>query len=76
MKVTAEGQVTIPSDIQTKYGIGPMTEVEFVDTGAEVVLRKAEPPKESFAEFLERVRGSANSGLTTDEIMDMTRGEE
>ena len=76
MKVTAEGQVTIPAAIQTKYGLEPMTEVEFIDHGGVVVLRKVEPAKDSFAQWLQKMRGSANSGLTTDEIMAMTRGEE
>ncbi len=30
---------------------------------------------ESFAEWAERVTGSATSGMTTDEIMALTRGE-
>lgn len=30
---------------------------------------------ETFEEWAERVRGSATSGLTTDEIMALTRGE-
>lgn len=34
-----------------------------------------EASTETFAEWVERVTGSATSGLTTDEIMALTRGE-
>ena len=31
--------------------------------------------QEEFSSWLERIRGSATSGMTTDEIMALTRGE-
>jgi antitoxin PrlF len=75
-KVTDEGQVTIPKSVLEHLGIGPGSEVIFrhaVD-GA-VVLEKARleavlPP----SRFKELV-GIAGPGLSTDEIMAMTRSD-
>lgn len=77
MRVTSKGQVTIPIEIRDQLGITPGTEVEFeVEDGA-VRLR---PKGGGVREWLERVeqnRGRwATTGMTTDEIMALTRGED
>ena len=81
MRVTEKGQVTIPKHIRDKAGIRPGTEVDFrLEDGKVVVLKR--PVDESarrkrsreIRDYLQRVRGTGNSGLTSDEIMDMTRG--
>ena len=76
MRVTVKGQVTIPQPIRHAAGIGPGTEVEFVlrDDGV-IVLRRAEAARrEELDAAIERLRGSATSGMTSDEIMRLTRG--
>ncbi len=40
MKVTSKGQVTIPIEIRSLLGILPNSEVEFVERGGNVILRK------------------------------------
>ena len=78
MKVTVKGQVTIPLAIRRRFGMDVGTEVEFVVRGEEVLVRPS--PKESrsrrMAASIRRSRGSATSGLGTDEIMRLTRGED
>ena len=39
MRVTSKGQVTIPKDIRDRLGIGPGSEVEFVERDKVVLLR-------------------------------------
>lgn len=72
--VTSKGQVTIPKAVRDFLGIGPGSRVEFrkVKDGSVVVvpLEKARP-ESRFA----RLRGHAGAGMTTDEIMALTRGE-
>lgn len=72
--VTSKGQVTIPKRVRDQLGIRTGTSVEFEMTpDGQVILRKtsgALPPSR-----FERMRGTATSGMTTDEIMAMTRGE-
>jgi antitoxin PrlF len=73
--VTSKGQVTIPKAVRDLLGIVPGTEIEFrrTDDGA-IVLERAD--KKPFVSRFAKLRGSAGPGLSTDEIMAMTRGED
>ena len=73
MRVTRKGQVTIPLAIREKLGILPDTEVEFAVRGDAVILRKASGGSRRGARLIRAMRGRATSGLTTDEIMALTR---
>jgi len=77
MRVTTKGQVTIPQHIRDKLGIGPSSEVEFVEEEGRVVLQKREdtggPGSRSMFAGL---RGAATVKMTTDEIMALTRSDE
>lgn len=73
--VTAKGQVTIPKSVRDFLGIGPGSQVDFrrgADGSVVIVSANDAKPQSRFARF----RGHAKGGLTTDEIMAMTRGEE
>ncbi len=74
--VTSKGQVTIPKPVRDLLGIEAGTRVEFHrNAQGEIVLSKADktaPRPSRFAKLL----GHAGPGLSTDEIMAMTRGEE
>ena len=84
MRVTSKGQVTIPKAVRDKLGIAPGTNVGFSEEGALIVLNQDETVEgESrgarigrlLVEFGRKARkeGWLND-LTTDEIMEMTRG--
>lgn len=72
-KVTTKGQVTIPQEIRDQLGIHPGTVVEFRVSRGSVVLRKRTGGGRGAA-LVGRMRGTATSGLSTDEIMRLTRG--
>lgn len=72
MRVTSKGQVTIPQRIRDQLGIRPGDEVEFVSEDSLVVLRRIARP-EVVAERLALYRGSADAGLSTEEILRLTR---
>lgn len=74
MKVTSKGQVTIPQSIRERTGITSGTEVEFTVEDDAVIIRKGNRA-EQIDQWLNSVVGTSNTGLTTDEIMEMTRGE-
>ena len=72
--VTSKGQVTIPKRVRDLLGIGPGSVIDFrrAQDGRIVLVKvgkKARPNR--FA----RLRGHAGKGLSTAEIMAMTRGE-
>ena len=73
MRVTRKGQVTIPLAIRQKVGILPDTDVEFAVRGDAVILRKAGRGARRGTRLLQAMRGRATAGLTTDEIMALTR---
>jgi antitoxin PrlF len=74
-KVTDEGQVTIPKPVLEHLGIGPGSEVAFRHAAdGSIVIEKAngtQPPPGRLAELV----GDAGPGMTTDEIMALTRGD-
>ncbi|PZN98608.1 MAG: AbrB family transcriptional regulator [Hyphomicrobiales bacterium] len=71
--VTSKGQVTIPKPVRDRLGIKPGSAVDFrMEADGRVVLLKVGRPDDN---PLEKWRGSAGPGLTTDELMAMTRGE-
>ena len=73
MRITSKGQVTIPIEIREQAGLLPGTEVVFEIEGDFVRLaRSPEQPGRGEA-IVDRLRGRAADGLSTDEIMALTR---
>ena len=75
MRITSKGQVTIPTEIREQMGLLPHTEVEFVVSGKNVVLRKVSGERSRGERLIDSLRGTATTGMSTDEIMALTRGE-
>jgi len=77
VQITSKGQVTIPQEIRNRLGLLPHTMVEFELAGDHARIRKARrEPGESVRGrlALEALRGSADTRMSTDEIMALTRG--
>jgi AbrB family looped-hinge helix DNA binding protein len=73
--VTRKGQVTIPKPVRDRLGIVAGSRVRFeMAADGRVVLHKVETgqPESRFA----ALRGRAGAGLSTDEIMALTRGDD
>lgn len=78
MRITSKGQVTIPQDIRNRAGFLPNTEVDFELDGDSVRIVKARQAKaktrgELVVETLRR--GRSHVTMSTDELMELTRGE-
>jgi len=79
VRITSKGQVTIPQAIRERAGLLPHTEIEFRLDGDLVYLVRADRAKrptrgELLVEHLRR--HPADTTMTTDEIMALTRGED
>ena len=82
MRITSKGQVTIPKDVREKLGVAPGDEVGFREEGQWIIVEKIAPERPANAgELLFRQllgKGAAlrkgKSGMTTDELMELTRG--
>lgn len=73
-KITTKGQVTIPKRLRDHLGLKPGSSVEFelAADGRVFLQTHQQVHKSKFA----RLRGSAKSGMTTNEVMALTRGED
>lgn len=72
--VTSKGQVTIPKPVRDLLGISAGTKVDFelaADGRVILVNREAKTKPGKFA----GLRGRAGDGMSTAEIMALTRGE-
>ena len=72
--VTADGQVTIPKAVRDLLGIGPGDEVDFRRTADGDVLLVPVDSKKDQSRFA-KLLGHAGPGLSTDEVMALTRGD-
>jgi antitoxin PrlF len=75
--VTSKGQVTIPKPLRDRLGIRPGTAVRFelAPDGRVTLTKVGKKPSKQPSRF-EAFRGFAGEGLTTDEIMALTRGDD
>lgn len=72
--ITSKGQVTIPKPVRDRLGIKPGNAVEFeLAPDGRIVLVKVDGGRR--VSRFEVLRGRAGAGLSTDEIMALTRGE-
>ena len=77
MRLTEKSQVTIPKSIRERLGIGPGSDVDFVEQDGWVRLVKLDAVarrRRDVEDWLREARGSGTGTLTTEEIMDATRG--
>ena len=78
MRVTEKGQVTIPKEIRDRLGIGPGSEIDFVEDGSSVKIVAANSgqfDEEAFRRTLNSLAGTIDlGGMTTDEYMLWLRG--
>jgi len=74
MKVTINGQGTIPLSIREKLGITPATEVDFLEGGDRVFMVKQKGKAGATRKF-KKLRGIATVKITTDKIMKLTRAD-
>lgn len=79
MRVTEKGQVTIPKEIRDRLGIGPGSEVDFVERDSVVVLEKREAASErgeqTFEEWAASVAGTFDTmGMDGKAYVDWLRG--
>jgi AbrB family looped-hinge helix DNA binding protein len=78
VQITAKGQVTIPLEIRNRLGLSPYTAVEFELAGDHAIIRKARHPTGVGTRgrlALKTLRGTANTRMSTDEIMALTRAQ-
>jgi len=76
VRITVKGQVTIPLDIRRKLGLLPYSEVEFDIVGDSVRIRRKKDGTRRGSRLVEHLRSAPKPmrGMTTDQLMALTRG--
>ena len=72
--VTVKGQVTIPKAVREHLGLKPGSEVRFRRAADGSIVLEATKKAAQPGRF-QTLRGHAGEGMSTDEIMALTRGE-
>ena len=77
MRLTTKGQVTIPLNIRKALRLQPWTEVEFELDGDTARIRRKVGGQTRGARLLQALRSAPKPkrGMTTDQLMALTRGE-
>ncbi|MDE0107825.1 MAG: AbrB/MazE/SpoVT family DNA-binding domain-containing protein [Bryobacterales bacterium] len=75
MRINSKGQVTIPVSLRLRLGLLPNTEVVFEESQGGALIRPAARFRELLEERLRKASGVAADGPSTDEILQLTRGE-
>jgi AbrB family looped-hinge helix DNA binding protein len=74
--VTVKGQVTIPKKVRDAAGIKPGDTVEVRATAAGAVIVEKPPARDDYkARIYALAKRRLIRGITTDELMEMTRGD-
>lgn len=75
MRITTKGQVTIPVDLRKLFGLFPHSEVEIIKSKGGVLIKKKKNDDQRGDKLIKHMAGTATVKLTTDEIMELTRGD-
>ncbi len=76
MRITAKGQMTILARLRQRLGLLPSAEVAIAETNDGASIRPILSRQELIEQRMRKARGVAPSGLTTDEILQLTRGDD
>lgn len=76
MRITSKGQVTIPITVRQQLGLHEGDEVQIVVDGNTARIVRVESEESSGQRLARRLRGKGSSGMSTDEIMELLRGED
>jgi AbrB family looped-hinge helix DNA binding protein len=75
MKLNSKGQVTIPAELRHRHGFAEGDEVEVVEDGNSLRIVHRGPGESASARVVQRMRGRATTTKTTDELMELLRGD-
>jgi antitoxin PrlF len=75
--LTSKGQVTIPKRVREGMGLKPGSKVEIeMQPGNVATIRPVRGiSKSDYARRIDKVRGTLKTTMTTDEIMELLRGD-
>nr|WP_272905271.1 AbrB/MazE/SpoVT family DNA-binding domain-containing protein [Sediminivirga luteola] len=75
VRLNSKGQVTIPANLRRQFGFVEGDEVDVVAEDGQLRIVHREAGKSTGARIVGKMRGRATTEMTTDELMDLLRGD-
>ena len=75
MKLNSKGQVTIPAELRHKHHLHEGDELEVIEEGTALRIVRVERSETRGQRWAREARGSATTAMSTDELMELLRGE-
>jgi AbrB family looped-hinge helix DNA binding protein len=75
MRLNSKGQVTIPAELRRRHHLHEGDEVEVVEDGGALRIVRATQSETRGQRLVREMRGRATSGMSTEELMELLRGE-
>jgi AbrB family looped-hinge helix DNA binding protein len=75
MRLNSKGQVTIPAPLRTKHGLHEGDEVDVVEVNGALQIVRREGTLTRGERATRRLRGTATTTMSTDQIMALLREE-
>jgi AbrB family looped-hinge helix DNA binding protein len=75
VRLNSKGQLTIPAELRRRYRLEPGDEVEVVEVGNTLQIRRRKDSQSRGDRAVQRLRSTASTTMGTDEIMKLLRGD-
>ena len=75
MRLNSKGQVTIPAELRQRHHLHEGDEVDVVEDGDNLVIVRSRAEHTRGSRMVAAMRGKATTTMTTDELMELLRGE-
>ncbi len=75
MRLNSKGQVTIPAALRERYDLHEGDEVDVVEDGNVLRIVRVEGSQTRGQRAVQRMRGRAATKLSTDQLMELLRGD-
>ncbi|HKR69796.1 MAG TPA: AbrB/MazE/SpoVT family DNA-binding domain-containing protein [Streptosporangiaceae bacterium] len=75
MRLNSKGQVTIPAALRERYDLHEGDEVDVVEDGNVLRIVRVQGSQTRGQRAVQRMRGRATTKLSTDQLMELLRGE-
>jgi AbrB family looped-hinge helix DNA binding protein len=75
MRLNSKGQVTIPAPLRERYGLHEGDEVDVIEDGGALRIVRVEGSPTRGQRLVHRMRGRATTPMSTDQLLELLRGE-
>jgi len=75
VRLNSKGQVTIPAELRHRHGFAEGDEVDVIEDGDALRIMRRATGETRGSRAVARMRGRATTNQTTDELMELLRGE-